>query len=620
MEALTKDVSFCPTEPFFKSITGAAEKGIPVRFRIVIGKNAGAEEAFFRLFDYDGRKKVFPMKREENSDYPDSDVFATEIIPEECGTHYYDFVFSGNRVIYAGRSGKGAILSDEPARWILNVTERRYSVPFWAEGGIMYHIFVDRFCSVGDIPEREGAVIRRDWGNMPEYRPDPASGKILNNDFFGGNLKGIVSKLDYLRELGVSIIYLSPIFKAYSNHKYDVGDYSEIDPSFGTEDDFTELCERAGDKGMRVILDGVFNHTGSDSRYFDKLGRYGNGAYGHTDSPYRDWYLFDRSGEKYECWWNFDTLPKLNPDSGSLREYLCGDDGIVAYWLGKGASGWRLDVVDELRDDILTDIVKAAKTRKNDALIIGEVWEDASVKVAYGEKRRYFDGDELDSVMNYPLRNAIIDFVRNRNENALSEVNFEIINNYPKSVMNCLMNVLGTHDTERILTALGGETANLRTREEKMRYRMTFEQLTEAKKLLKLAAVLLYTHYGFPSVYYGDEAGVQGCGDPFNRTCFPWNSTDGELHSFFVKLGRIRRENPVFADGEFIEYETEKGFYSYLRENGKERILVAVNRSGAEKELKVGRASELLGGKEVCGAVTVADSEAVILRLDGSRA
>ncbi len=607
-------VVFCPIDSFFKSETGAVGREKPVHFRIALKAN-DIRRVFMRLYSYEGKQTVIPFFPEPFTPLLQGFcVFGADVAVSDCGTHYYDFCAECGERLFIGRKDCGAEFSDNPVRWVLNVTERIYPVPRWAENSVMYHIFVDRFCPSGEIPYREDAVVRRDWGNMPEYKPDARTGKILNNDFFGGNLRGIISKLDYLKELNVGIIYLSPIFKAYSNHKYDVGDYSEIDPFFGTKEDFVELCEKAKERGMRIILDGVFNHTGSDSRYFDKEGKYGDGAYLNGNSPYRDWYLFDRSGEKYECWWNFDTLPRLNPDSRTLREYLCGENGIVGNWLRLGASGWRLDVVDELREDVLKDVVKSAKNAKRDAIIIGEVWEDASTKASYGKKREYFDGAELDSVMNYPLRNAIIDFVRNGNENALRSVNFDIINNYPRDVRDCLMNILGTHDTERILTALGGNTAHLHSRESQMRYRMTFEELVNAKKLLKLAAVLLYTHYGFPCVYYGDEVGVQGCKDPFNRTCFPWNNMDGALRAFFVKLGDIRRDNTVFNGGDFTEYIVERGFYSYIRENEREKILVAVNRSGSQKKIEIAMAEELLSGRRIEDYIIVEKDQAVILK------
>lgn len=610
------DALFNPLLPCYKSVTGAIESGRSVVFGLETSKELAADAVTLRVFDCEGKETVFSMESSELYMHRGYDYFVAEISVDKLGTYTYHFsLISGEKTLFVGRNADGlGGLSDEPESWILNVYKRRYKQPFGVKG-IMYHIFVDRFCSVGSVEPKDGARLRMDWGNMPEYKPDEITGEVLNNDFFGGNLKGITSKLPYLYKLGVSVIYLSPIFEAYSNHKYDVGNYERIDPMFGTEEDFTELCREAEKLGMRIILDGVFNHTGSSSRYFDKSDKYKDGAYKHKTSPYRDWYLFDKDG-KYECWWSFETLPKLNPDSSSLRAYLCGNGGIVERWLEKGASGWRLDVVDELRDDVLDDIVKAAKRKKADALVIGEVWEDASTKFSYGKRRRYLCGEQLDSVMNYPLRSAIIEFVRNGNERAIYGVDFEILNNYPIEVRNRLMNFLGTHDTERILTALGGDTTGLLDRESQMRYRMTFEQLEYAKELLKLAAVLLYTHYGFPSVYYGDEAGVQGCRDPFNRTCFPWESIDGELKDFFVKLGKIRVENSAFEDGDFRIYRVEKGFYSYVRRNREQELVIAVNRGNNTVTLNINGAEDLLSGKKYTSVVEIDRASAVILKLD----
>ena len=307
----------------------------------------------------------------------------------------------------------------------------------------------------------------------------------------------------------MTCIYLSPIFEAYSSHKYDTGDYEKIDPMFGTEEDFRKLCEEAARYDMRVICDGVFAHTGSDSKYFDKYDHYKTGpaaedktlqgAYNNPDSKYRSWYYFHEDGT-YDCWWDFNTLPKLNKHDPSYTEYITGENGIIRKWLRAGASGWRLDVADELPVDFLDALVAAAKAEKPDALIVGEVWEDASNKIAYEERKNYFEGNRLDSVMNYPFRTAIIDFVRYGNAAGLAETV-----NYPPEVLHCLMNVLGTHDSIRILTALAGvDLGPEPSRSLQADIKMSDAEWSQGIKLLKIASLIQMTLPGVPCIYYGD--------------------------------------------------------------------------------------------------------------------
>ena len=299
-------------------------------------------------------------------------------------------------------------------------------------------------------------VLHENWSDIPEYRPNE-QGEILNNDFFGGTLRGIASKLDYLESLHVRTIYLNPIFQAYSNHRYDTGDYKRIDPMLGTEEDFRALCAQAAARGMRVILDGVFNHTGYDSRYFNGSGRYNSlGAHQSKDSPYYGWFDFKRWPDEYGSWWGIYTLPQVNEMNEDYLRYIIEDeDSVIRRWLRLGASGWRLDVADELPDAFIRHLTAAAKREKPDALVLGEVWEDASNKISYSERRAYFHGGELDSVMNYPLSDAILAFLGGGTAEHFAETMECIRENYPHDVFYSLMNVVGTHDTARTLTLLG---------------------------------------------------------------------------------------------------------------------------------------------------------------------
>ena len=458
------------------------------------------------------------------------------------------------------------------------------NIPSWIQGGFIYHIFVDRFRRSGELRLRPGAVYRPDWGGCPHYLPDE-KGLVRNNDFFGGDLYGIIEKLPYLEELGVTCIYLSPVFEAASNHKYDTGDFMRIDPAFGGDEAFEQLCSEAGAHGMKIILDGVFNHVGADSLYFNKFGNYAaTGAYQGNQSPYYDWFTF-REGGKYDSWWGIELLPATNKSSGSYRNFICGNEGVIAHWTEKGVSGWRLDVVDELPDAFLYPLCDAIKRENSDALIIGEVWEDASNKIAYDVRRRYFLGGQLDSVTNYPLKDAIIAFVRDGKAEQLAAVMAVLYRNYPGNIRHLLMNILGTHDTARILTVLSG--AKLPDNKRDMEYfQLSDAQLAIAKKRLKLASTLQFTLPGVPCVYYGDEAGMTGCADPFNRRCYPWGGEDMELVAWFMSLSGLRKSRECFTNGKYTLVEARDGFFAFIRGEGSGHVLVAVNTTDSDRTLK----------------------------------
>ena len=401
-------------------------------------------------------------------------------------------------------------------------------------------------------------------------------------------MKGIIAKLPYLHSLGVTCIYLSPIFEAFSNHKYDTGNYKKIDPSFGHLQDFQNLCESAMKRGIRVILDGVFNHTGSDSIYFNKKGNYPSvGAYQSKESPYYDWYKFIHFPNQYECWWGIDTLPAINEENPGYEEFIAGKEGIGSRWLLEGASGWRLDVVDELPDQFLGKFREAVKGVDPEALIIGEVWEDASNKIAYGKRRNYFYGQQLDSVMNYPFKDAIIQFIRYQDAKYLHNVVTTIVNNYPSQVVHCLMNMLGTHDTRRILTALGGKELHHASKDVKARTHMTEEEREYGMELLKLAVLLQMTLPGVPCIYYGDEAGMEGYEGPFRRGCYPWGRERSHVLHWYRKLGKIRKKWSVFKEGSYETIHCDDSVFIFQRRNETEKIVVGINRSDKPFRLEV---------------------------------
>ena len=469
--------------------------------------------------------------------------------------------------------------------------------PEWILGGVIYHIFVDRFRNGGKLRLGPGAIHRADWGGCPYFLPDER-GIIRNNDFFGGDLYGIIEKLPYLEELGVNCIYLSPVFEANSNHKYDTGDFMKVDVAFGGDEALEELCKEAETRGIRVILDGVFNHVGSDSVYFNRYGRYNSvGAFQDHNSPYRDWFTFNSDGT-YDAWWDIALLPTVRKDSGHFTDFICGEDGVIAHWMRKGVSGWRLDVVDELPDAVLDPICAAMRRENKNVYITGEVWEDASYKIAYGVRRRYFQGGQLHSVTNYPLKNAIIACIKDGNVIILANTMAALCRNYPKNVLDSLMNILGTHDTMRILTVLSD--ANYPENKLTMsRFKLSEHEVSLAKKRLKLAAALQFTLPGVPCIYYGDEAGMEGCIDPFNRICYPWGHEDNDLVEWYKKLSRIRREHHCFKDGIYTLIEAREGLFAFTRGEGELRVLTAVNVSDHDRTVTAaGFDFDLLHGEQ----------------------
>lgn len=446
-------------------------------------------------------------------------------------------------------------------------------------GGFIYHIFVDRFASSGKHTVRAGGVPASDWYTDKLQHASVRGGELKNNEFFGGDLDGITEKLDYLASLGVTVIYLSPIFDSPSNHKYDTADYMRIDPAFGDEESFARLCGEARKRGISVLLDGVFNHTGADSRYFDRYSRYGGGAYKNPDSPYRSWYNFGATDDEYECWWGIKILPRVNCADPGYRRFIVGKNGVIRRYMRLGAAGFRLDVADELSDEFISDIRCAVRAERDDGAVIGEVWEDASNKISYGKRRSYLLGGELDSVMNYPMREAIIGYIMRGDAELFVSTAVGIYRRYPRAVSDSLMNLLGTHDTERILTVLGGVSGDGRSEDELCALRMTREQRSDAAARLRCAFAVLFTVYGVPSVFYGDEAGVEGYHDPFCRRPYPWGREDTALRAFVAELGKLRRDNSVYAHGVFrIRYASPE-LLVFSRGDGDEMLYTVVARA-----------------------------------------
>ncbi len=464
----------------------------------------------------------------------------------------------------------------------LTVYDGSERVPSWFGEGMTYQIFPDRFRR-SRIPNPEGLVggrtVHQGWEEFPEYRPD-AQGEVRNRDFFGGDFQGVLEKLDYLRGLGVETLYFNPIFEAAENHRYGTADYSRVDPMLGGNEDFSRLCQEAHKRGIRVILDGVFNHTGFVSRYFNGNGFYPEvGASQSEDSPYRPWFNFTQWPRKYESWWGIYSLPAVNEGNPSYRDFIFGsEDSVVRRWLRAGADGWRLDVADELPDDFVHGIHAAARAEKPDAVLIGEVWEDGSTKIAYGARRKHILGGHCDGLMNYPLRSAILTYFTGGGGEGFVESMETIRENYPPFAFYSAMNSLGTHDTPRILTLLGAEGEfRDQSKDWRAQFQLSPKQRKRGKDLLRAAALLLFCFPGSPTVYYGDEAGMEGFEDPFNRQTYPWGREDQELVDWFRALGQARRKYPALRRGT-IQYLYGKGpLLAFLRQEGKQRLLCAFN-------------------------------------------
>lgn len=577
-------VPFNSRDLFFKNKFGSIEKGEEIHLRLCLPRSFCCRGAMFMLRRDDGEYEEKPMFWAGMCD-SDTEIWDIHTSVEKEGLYWYHFDYDssyGRSSILQTTDGIGAFSHSFGTKtdWQLTVTEKNFTTPDWLKGGIIYQIFPDRFYNSGSKKENvpTDRIMRTDWGNEPEWRYNPEN-KILNNDFFGGDLKGIEEKLPYLRDLGVTCIYLNPIFESHSNHRYDTADYSKIDPVLGTEKDFKDLCKSAKKLGIHIILDGVFSHTGDDSIYFNRKGRYNSlGAYNSPESPYYSWYKFTDYPDKYQSWWGFVTLPEIVEEDENYRNFINGKGGIVEKWLKAGADGFRLDVADELPDVFIDELRARLKETKPDALLMGEVWEDATTKHSYGCRRRYLLGSQFDSVMNYPFANAILDFCRNGKAEEFMHIIMGIVENYPKQCLDVMMNHIGTHDTERAITKIAGESCEYRDREWQSCHNLG-DNYNKAVTLLKCAAVLQYTLPGVPSLYYGDEAGMEGYKDPFNRGCYPWGNENRELIDFYKTLGKIRRENEVFKKGYFAPISSMLGCVAYCRYDEKDSIMVIVNRN-----------------------------------------
>ncbi|MBQ2042744.1 MAG: glycoside hydrolase family 13 protein [Firmicutes bacterium] len=532
-------------DPAYRLPFGAAECGQTISLSL---KAPEADYALLRLYTDEEGEKVLQPNGSDNGIFfwsfeaPGDDVVLWYFFVAGIGDNVYCL---GDNDDSLGGAGKVYYQGETPKSFRISVYHP-FSVPDWYKEGIVYQIYPDRFARAeSDPPLKEtGRALGRkteDWDTPPYYiRKD--DGSIAQWNFWGGTLKGIESRLPYIRSLGASVIYLNPIFKARSNHRYDTADYFETDPMLGTEEDFRSLCGKASELGIRIILDGVFNHTGCDSDYF---------------RLHKDWYLKDEDGS-VKCWWGVKDLPEIDESNEEFRELICGENGVIRYWLRAGASGWRLDVADELPNDFLMLIRRAVKAEGDDKLVIGEVWEDASYKYDYGARMRFLGGLELDSVMNYPVREDIIAYVKGEiSAEAFAARQISRMENYPPEAFYGCFNMLGSHDRERIFTMLG------------------------SRRAVEFASALLYVLPGVPVLYYGDEALLEGGRDPENRGTFPWGKEPGKkgafpwgdepaLYEHFKALGELRNGSPALKKGSFRAFADGDGKLIIERSFGRE--------------------------------------------------
>ncbi len=563
----------------FKKPFGAVSNSQEVTFSIHVNVCEGAKEAFL-VYRQDNTESPIYINMHKTDNYDSFDIFSCSVTFEKADLYFYRFEIKtdiGTKNI--GLKDGCAVIEEWLPEWQLTVYDSNFKTPDWAKGGIMYQIFPDRFCrseKFQPLPSRNLRTIHENWHDIPNFIYDNPDYRA--NDYFGGNILGIMEKLDYIKSLGVNIIYLNPVFESPEYHRYSTGNYMNIDPYFGTNQQFEEFTKKCNEMGIKVVLDGVFSHTGADSIYFNKYGNYDTvGAYNSTESPYYSWYSFINYPNEYESWWGFDNLPNVRETNPEYMEYITGEKGIIQNWQNKGANGWRLDVADELPDEFLDSLYARAKATDENCFVIGEVWEDATNKFAYGVRRRYLLGGQMDSVMNYPWRTAILEYVQNGDEKLFNDRLICILENYPPQVLQCLMNSISTHDTLRAITYFGVEHEV--PDNEKGTYRMTHKEYEKGKNMLLQATFLQFTLPGIPSIYYGDEVGLQGFRDPYCRMGYPYGQEDFEILDFYKALAQVRTKNTENFKQPLKLYAMYNGMYAFKRGD----LLCAIN-LGNEKQ------------------------------------
>ena len=646
----------------YRAPGGAVPAGTPVtlRFRTF---HDDVTSVRLRLFDVNANaQRIVTMTRAASdvSCYQASlatescDFWQTTIQNPSANNLWYRFIVSdGSKTAYYGDDtpaldgGLGRPTDAQVDQsWALMAYDPAFKAPAWAKDAVIYQIFPDRFRNgstandpkTGD-PRYDEPVVKKGWSALPEgycsHYDTGCSEGPRGRDYFGGDLDGVTQKLDYLRDLGVNTIYFNPIFAARSNHRYDTSDYRRIDPYLGTQGDFSKLVTQAKQRGIRVVLDGVFNHMSSDSPQFDRYHHYGNsvGACESVSSQYRSWFSFHNqhvpctTGD-YDGWFGFDSIPVLNKSNPDVKSYfVTGTDSISKLWLDRGAAGWRLDVMGDpsFPASYWSDFRQVVKQEKSDALIIGELWQKDTTLL------RFLRGDRADSTMDYRLRDAVLGFLAPQgfdakgfpdSGHAIPASQFaarlsSIREDYPDAAYYSLMNLLDSHDTARLLWQLTPGAENRSAREDNA------ANLAEGKRRLRLASLIQFALPGAPTVYYGDEVGMTGADDPDDRRTYPWTDTGGHpddaLLAHYKALTSLRKSVPALVGGDFrvLLADDSANTVVFGRKSGTDAAIVAVNRGGSAQTLHVPVAHYLPDGVALHaayggGGATVSGGELVV--------
>lgn len=569
-------------------------------------------------------KKIFQMGYVRNDD--EFSYFETELELATQAIYHYYFSFEANGNFYYhkrfNKTGNQSITKEEC--WKMSVN---FEVPEWAQGAVMYHIFVDRYRrgSKEPLEKMPNRKIHDTWDEGPVLGPDENG--LWNVDFYGGDLKGIEETLSYLKKLGVDIIYLSPIVRSQSNHRYDTADYFEVDPYAGTNEALKELCDAAHKKGMKVILDAVFNHTGNDSKYFNEFGTYDTvGAYQSESSEYNDFYKkhWNNGRMEFAYWWGMKNLPECDGNSPKWKNYILGDGGVIDYWFSLGIDGLRLDVADELTDEFIEGIRIAAKRNKQDAFIIGEVWKNPMRM-----NRGYIEsGKGMDTVMNYLLVDALIRYFKYSDVRKLNNIVREIFTEYPEGAINSLMNFTSTHDISRAIEIFACQTEFQKFGEWAWNlldenvdwaraHNLTARQYKFGKNLMKTYMCALAFFPGTFSIFYGDEVGMRGAGNLANRGPYPWGRRDKDTLEFFRELLKVRKNEAFLKKADFRIVAVNCEQLIYERFEGDNKLLVAVSRTHKHTSLELPeeyRESKVILSKKDCTKTSLEPFGAIVLK------
>ena len=610
-----KEVTFCYSyglygfsyheEPMHEVINSRENKKTRYETRLMIPHEPGLVFYWFRFRE----PEVVEVSDEDGN-------ITTDMIVH---THYYVMegdVEDGSGKLYHEPPRIGPDEDKYPYAWQITCYDKNFKTPDKMKGAVIYQIFPDRFARdsgftverMMNASPREERVYHEDWYEDVDIKGKPSTG-YLACDFFGGSLKGIEEHLDYIKSLGIDIIYLNPIFEARSSHRYDTADYLNVDPMLGGNEAFASFKSACEARGIQIILDGVFSHTGADSRYFNKFGRYkGTGAFEAyekgKESPYRSWYNFYKNEDGYtvyDSWWGFPDLPNVDENDLSYRRFIFGQDGVVKTWMRRGASGLRLDVSDELPDSFIRQMRETIKSQTNgEGMLVGEVWEDASNKCSYGSYRDFMLGRTHDSVMGYTFRTTVLEFLQGYVSAKVFNARLEgFRERYPMESYYCIMNLLSSHDVPRVYTMMS-RPVDTDNKEDQQKICVPPEIRSKCADLCKLGVALQMGYIGAPCIYYGDEILMNGYKDPFNRRTYPWGkvSHEGNEHLEYVrKLTDVRVKNQVLRTGfyrtlytsedvivfeRFLDKENRDAFgNTVMPSQGARRVVVIINR-GAE--------------------------------------